>query len=224
MNRDRSGSRSEKLIFVPSDAVITRGPGFPCSLISSISPHRIRFSLRNQKCCSIASWKTTIVPGNENISAAAATSISTGPKSCHHSPGPRRSSFKAAHAGKRTISGQARYVSGSGENSTVPSPRSLAERARSCPRKCIHARRSMEMKLAAFSQGFQIIEIILTRARDRRWLAVWFPRPQTAHPPRYQRILKKKRYTVGVRRYANVPNPQEESCRRICWNSCVITP
>ena len=208
MNRARSGSRSEKLIFVPSDAVITRGPGFLCSLISAISPHRIRFSLRNQKRCSIPSWETTIVPGNENISAAARNIMTTGVKSCHHSPEPRRSSLKAAHAGKRTISGQAKYVNGSGENSTVPSPTSLAERARPGPRKCIHARRSAETRLAALSNGFQIIEIILTPKRaGRRPPQTHLRAPRAVHPPRIQRILNKKRYTGAVGR-SGAPSPR----------------
>jgi hypothetical protein len=182
MNRGRSGSRSEKLIFVPSVAVTTRGPGFPCSLISTISPHRIRFSPRNQKRCSIASWDTTIVPGNENISAAAAKSMAAGARSCHHAPEPCRNSLIAAHAGKKTISGQAMYVKGSGENSTVPSPTSLAERARRCPRKCIHASRSADTKLAALSQGFQIIEIILLRrAIPLPALAPHAPTSHSAH-------------------------------------------
>lgn len=148
-----------------------RGPRVPCSLISATSPHRIRFSPRNQKCCSIPSCETKIVPGNENISVAARSSTTTDPMSCDQSLEPRRNSLMAAHAGKRAISGHAQYVSGSGENSTLPSPRSLAECPRPGPRKCIQARRSAETELAALSHGFQIIEVIITRARDRRWLA-----------------------------------------------------
>ena len=207
-NRGRSGSRPEKSTLVPSDPVIVRGPNLLCSLISVTSPQRIRFSPRNQKCCSTPSRDTTIVPGNENISEAARNNIATGAMSCHQSPGPRRSSLMADQAGKRAISGQARYVSGSGENSTLPSPKSLAECPRPGPRKCIQARRSAETELAALSHGFQIIEIILTRARDRRWLAGWLSRPQIAHPPRFQRILKEKRYTGAVGCPAQPPRPR----------------
>jgi hypothetical protein len=187
MNRVRSGSRLVKLIFVLSDAVIVTAPLIPFSLISVTSPHRIRFSPRNQKCCSIASWETKIVPGNESNSEAARNSSTIGVMTCHHSAEPRRISLMAGHTGNRTMSGHAKYVSKSGENSTRPSPMSLADRARFDPRKCIHARRNAEIRLAADNRSFRIIEIILTpRARSQTAGRLFFRCPATAHPPRYR--------------------------------------
>ncbi len=180
---------------------MVRAPDALLLLISVISPHLIRFSLRNQKCCSTPSWVTTIVPGRLNSAAAAAKSVTASNSSLQGSPDACcLKSLKATHAGKTTISGQINKASASGENSKRPSPRSFALRSLPFLRICIHKASIAVTKLAIGSVGFHSIEIILN------------PTPVNRRPPE----IPRRHFPRCTRVHIRASKEAVHYCRRSC--------